>query len=296
MTSTELFDPEVRILLEEAVADPQSYLFRIPTERISVWMGGREEGVSSQSSGLTKRERHLVEVWREEAAELLLEACRRRLAAVPIEESYGYNLQTTSFFGFEERCKRLALNSFGESPPPALEGFASEAIPGSQLAAASLRVAPRDEARIYMAVLLRLEGALGTAKRTIHRTLDLTLTNAIRSYALTQLGQYLLESMESSKALECYELSAELDPDRVVPAINSFVTAIEVGIPEKIRDHAKRFSDHDVQQNEMDQLRRILSSAATNGIIRHDPTVRDTWMKIRDRLPRAASEVYDALS
>jgi hypothetical protein len=95
VTSTELFDPEVRILLGEAVADPQSYLFRIPTERISVWMGGREEGVSSQSSGLTKRERHLVEVWREEAAELLLEACRRRVLRLQLADQFLLRVRGT---------------------------------------------------------------------------------------------------------------------------------------------------------------------------------------------------------
>jgi len=122
------FDPELEGLLRELAADPRSQLLRSTRPRTAAGLLERAGAVSPSRAGLTAAERHLLEVHRDELADVLRRACLMRFYSDPARALYlnrSRDAQHAIAFDTPERWReraREALADARRSPRP-LEGL-----------------------------------------------------------------------------------------------------------------------------------------------------------------------------
>jgi len=88
MSESLTFDPELEGLLREIAADPRSRLLRIPRSPRPRDVLAIPEPVSRARAGLSLAERHLIEVHRDEAADVMRRACLVRFFIDPQRSIY----------------------------------------------------------------------------------------------------------------------------------------------------------------------------------------------------------------
>ncbi len=235
------FDPEVQALLDEMVTDPNSTLLKIPEAPLSKWLAKREPPVSTGEAFLTRVERYLLQEYREEAALLLAQACQSALLSKPLEETRihrhitgGFALEPVDRGELQEKAFRLASFPAASSFRAPLEMLGLESTP-SQLAAASLRIAPRDETRIWMAIALNQEGQHQSAMRVLLDVLSHHPSRMNELYARGDCGSFQLGLGEYEKALDWYRTATRMAEAGPSEHMSWMVSAVFVGLPDEAR-------------------------------------------------------------
>ncbi len=227
-----IFDPEIQALLEEIVADPNSTLLRVPQARLSRWLTKREPAVSAGESLLTRAERHLVQEYRENVATMLQRGCTRMLLEevswqtmlhrtmrgfeqpeLPLEETWNtevrHHVRSARKHEHMQVASSLLERSIEVDQKPA----------PSQLAAASLRLVPRDETRIWLSLALGLEGQARSALRTVESVLNHRPSRENASIALEQKACLQFEKGDSAVARELYREAFFAEENRPNPGL-----------------------------------------------------------------------------
>lgn len=236
MSDSPLFSPELEGLLREAAADPRSVLLRVPRESSLPRLLERQEPTSALSANLRPVERHLLEVYRDELGEALLDACRVRLYSDTSLDLNVHRVRTTTVDWTVESAEQWA-----ERTQPTLEVLGHEASqlqgldllaacmePGriaqvsiTQLARAALRLRSSPRARAWIVFDLRLQERYSDAIRMSGQELS--------GHPPPGLSASLLEYRASAEAsLGHFDRAAHdawqshlLDPEHVSALVNA---------------------------------------------------------------------------
>jgi hypothetical protein len=169
-----VLDPEFEEVLREVASDPDSTLLRVPRPQVVRGLFERDEAVSVGVTCLSRAERHLIQVRRNELAWLLGEAAFYKLVEGPVSKEfvsrYGPREEDRSPIQPAALQKRLLYAQAASSErDPSLMAVqlllecVRQPLGGephvSQLAAASHRLQPTNRARLQIAVDMCIRNA-----------------------------------------------------------------------------------------------------------------------------------------
>ena len=229
--------PELEELVRELARDPRSSLLRV--QRPPLVRGVLERG-SQPTTGLSAAEKELAGVHRTELAALLREACVMRLVEPPEadcvvgrEVDVSRRVEVPRVADWRGRA-RHALDALDEGLPGAdlidlCVKENGERPSAAQLAAASLRLAPHDSARIYVGVDLVMRDEPRTAIRVLENVLAGAPSPLHASNAWENIGWALLETDRPAEALDAYRRAACAGAPRSTPLMNAFHVAVLLG-------------------------------------------------------------------
>ncbi|HEX6885333.1 MAG TPA: hypothetical protein VF530_18305 [Planctomycetota bacterium] len=153
-------DPEIRGLLEEIASDPRSALRLAPRHALRGWFE-RPEPARTRDLVTTSAERHLIEAYREEVAELLCEGARLAFCKAPMwmhpaVDSDGQVVDVTASEPTWRKhaacvCRSSSAEPTGKDLLIACLG-AIDPRSGFAMARASLALIPRDRTRYFLAL------------------------------------------------------------------------------------------------------------------------------------------------
>ena len=237
-------DPEFEAILAKVAADPDSALLRVPRPQRIVSLFEREPARETESR-FSVAERHLLHAYRSEVAGLLRDVCRMKLIEEPRSREHvspykpeqGRNdcRDIQDLAARVHRGRKASENTLELEPAWALVekcvgGVSTDEPTVSQLAQASLRLEPCDEARIFAAVDLMIRNAPRTAVQILRRVISEYPTADIQLHAWNNLGAAHSFAGELAKAHECYLLACSIQEERVEPWMNRLVFGIQLGL------------------------------------------------------------------
>lgn len=256
MTSDSLgLDPEVSELLLDIARDKDSSLLRVPGSKLKKYTA---TGGQAGSTSLSSAERHLMQTHRVEVALALRRLCRARLWEHPEARLHVMRPVTrTTFFEVPAQSTSVANGLRALAPIQTLDEASGVAelleaciqptgTPGpstTQLAAASLRLEPTDQARIYCAIESKYEMDPDNALRILRTVLGSRPSRELEAYALTNLGSIETARSNWRVAFEAYHRSTALVDDRPAPLMSGMVASAFAGDTGRGRALAKRIDE-----------------------------------------------------
>jgi hypothetical protein len=232
------FDPEVVELLREIVADPDSTITRVPTERLQRWIPGPSDTLSPHGSYLTRAEKHLVQAYREQAAWILLHVCieglQRRSPLVVTPATYVGNSRDAAHRLVAS--KELAPREAG----PLGDVANGQRIDPRQAAAAALRFSPGDSARVCLAVALFQDGNSHSANRVLESVLLNHPSAVFAALAWENRGAIYCTRGEYAKAFECSWRSSDVTEPNPRALVSCVAMAMQGGEQTAAHDAARR--------------------------------------------------------
>ncbi len=253
------FDPEVQALLEEIVADPSSTLLKVPEAPLSKWLIAREPPVSPREPVLTRAERYLVQAHREYIARLLLERSVMELTRGSISETRVHRCLTAN-----ERLPLPTDDAWRLKAEKELDSHTTiqDAAIGhdllrrcvggdrnpqpSQLVAASLRLAPCDQTRVWLGVALHREGQNRSALRVLHDILGHRPSTLDEAWARADCGLVHFWQGEFASAADWYRSAAAVRTDKLRPvfAFGWMTSALQLGDASDVRTASIRIDEN----------------------------------------------------
>lgn len=218
--------PEIRGLLEELVADPRSSIRLVPRRPLRYWFDSDETIRPREISG-TKLERHLVEVHREELAQLLQAAAQISYWKAPVltyrpigADGQPYDPSDRESTWCAE-ARRFLGSGGAEGDSDSLLRAIGGIAPGdgAALAIASLSLVPSDRTRCYLALATPWEKPR-TSIRLFRQVLARTRHPDMRSRILASLGWRLCSLERLGEAREAYRAASEHSIPSAVCAFN----------------------------------------------------------------------------
>ncbi len=310
--TTPTFDPEVQALLEEIVADPGSILLRVSQARLSRWIDSREPSVSASEPLLTRAERHLLLEYRESVAQMLYTASLRRMFEAPSWKSMLHRRPTletkveiaTDEVWQEQVTRELRLSRPVTTGRIGLELLRRSASRGDEerpsaveLAAASLRLVPRDEARISLSLALGFEGQFNSAVRAAESVLTHQPSSQNASIAQEQVAFLLFEKGSIAAARELYGAASFLTDNRPAPAMAWFNLSLQENNETAALEAAHRLGeviaiDHPLIQEHID----IWEGRKRAGLFHPDARSIQLARRLEERLPSVAGRITHVFS
>jgi hypothetical protein len=231
---TEPYDPELEGLLREIAADPRSSLLRDPRARTPGALLERPTAVHPTATGLTTAERHLLEVHRDELADVLRRACLMRFFADPDRAIYlnrsrsaGQELEIDTPEQWRERA-RAALADARRAPAP-LEGLdlleaclrpaPHEPVSITQLARASQRLQYTDVAEAYVGLDLVISNDREVGERVLTGLVDSSCSVEVRACSLENIALAHGLGGDDFGAVQFYKSSVQVDASRPAPQL-----------------------------------------------------------------------------
>jgi len=233
-------DPEVRAVLEEVAADPRSHLLRVPRLRVPL---EHEPPVSPGEAGLTAAERHLLQAHRAEVARLLLLAVVRAVYDHPSAASQLHRCVTVDReleLPDPDEWRQTCCYQLEASPPEvrAAEGYSLlercarkdvRDVPAPiALALASMRLVPRVETQIYLALALHQAKQTRSGLNVLQNVIARRPSQLNSSYAWESIGFFEWELGRQGAALSAYREASSSQELRNMPVMSWMV---EPGIP-----------------------------------------------------------------
>lgn len=300
-------DPEVEEILLRIGADPGSALLRVPRPRDIRGLLERRQGVSAGAEMLTVAERHLLQVHRNEVARLLVEASRMKLIDGPGRRVLVSPFQTASREHFrwnptdlarhmdEIRSNRAIQDKTGH-PWILLERCVRDPFGDSptvtQLAEASLRLQPSDEARIQAGLDLIHLGAPEASIRILNDVLQAPASETIRSSAENNLGVAYSFLGEMQKAHQHHVAACDVGEDSLEPWMNRLVFAIQLGLVDDARIAAESIDSLALESHPaIDMSAKNLEAERLAGVWSPTSQSHASIRKLESRLGPAACKI-----
>jgi len=306
-----LFDPELEGLLRELAADPRSRLLRLPRPRTLPELLARPDLVRPAHTGLTLAERHLLQVHRDELADVLRRACLMRFFSDPARAIYlnrSIDAHTRIEVDTPEQWRARArdvLADLRRSPGP-LEGIdlveaclrpdAERTISITQLARASMILQPTDTAQAYVGLDLVMSDRSTEGIQTMEEVLSLKPQGVVRACILENIGLALGQSNDLAGACDRYKEASRLCPERPSPAVGWLMTALQSGLREQSIEAAAQLdqTESHAQAGAMDLISNYASQKAANAV-EVSPQCDLLARSLEDRFRRLSREVVRVL-
>lgn len=300
-------DPEIQELLEEVARDPRSHLLRVP--RINVPLAF-EPAASPGAAFLTTVERRLLEVHRSEAARLLLEMVQRRVFEDPRSAS-RFHRSITVDRQWELTDPKLWLRRGQEqlriSPAELREDAAyvlldecvraprDPAPSAVELAVASLRLVPRAETRIWLALALHQAEQTGSALSILHTSAAQHSSQLTHSIAWESIGYCQWELGRVDASLPAYRTASSSLESRSAPVMSWLLVALHAEQRASALEAAQRLGDLVPEHHpSVDELIRVNRARARDGSWSASASSVRLARSIEDHVPAAAKRVIHA--
>jgi len=218
MRETPDIDPELYGLLEEITSNPRSAIRVIPRKAFSPWLEGSDV-IQSGDIARHSAARHLVAAYREELAQLLLDAAKIAYWQAPLM-SHAPIGQPTLQIATESWSRRTRIAIATESIEAAQSLLAHHLTAirpesGSALARASLSLVPSDTARAYLGYCLKTSHPLA-ALRSFAFLAERARSVDMQARALRALGAVQCILGRFREALNSYQRSLQRQPGNCV--------------------------------------------------------------------------------
>lgn len=300
-------DPALVEIFEELASDPRSSLLRVPIRRAGVAINSEE--ATPRAANLIAAERELLEVFRHEVRDLLLEACRRELyslkgAHLSRWRSFGARVQVASEKDWLGRVGRTLDDVPEEIEARGALNLLSACVvnPGdkspkvSQFAGAAQRVLFDDRARIYVALELISEESPRAAMSLLNGVLDDKPGRGVSSYCWQNLGVSQHRLGDLCAALKSYERASSMGEARPGPLLSAFSVALAIEDVARAEHYSRELEDqmgvdHPGLDEELQLLRQVTTSEAASLKI----TRKNTFTRIEDRLGVVGQRIGNAL-
>jgi hypothetical protein len=244
MTESLAFDPELEGLLREIAADPGSRLLRMPRPTRPRGLLAIPEPVTRARAGLSVAERHLIEVHRDELADLLRRACLIRFFSDPQRKMYLNRSKTANEVmrlespeGWRTVARPVLSNARASYPTlSGLDLIEACLRPGfgygitiTELARTSQVLQPTSIAEDYVGLDQVLSGHRGIGERILWQLIATAPPSYILSCAFETLGLSAGIDLNEVIALKHYRKAAVVSPERTNPLMSwlYFATRLE---------------------------------------------------------------------
>lgn len=250
-------DPEFEEILRKVASDPGSALLRVPRPQRIRGLFERVQPASALSTSWTKSERHLLQVYRAELADLLRQACRVKLLD-PSRSRWRNNHPRGTPDQRRVRASELArgVARSGVEPLESEEIRSARALleecvadfeglePSvADLAEASLRLEPRDEARVLAALDYSQREMPRAAIQILERVIADLPRPEILMCAWNNLGTAWSLLGETGKAFHSHAEACSIVVDRAELWMNRLLLGIQLGLVEDVRRSARTLDD-----------------------------------------------------
>lgn len=245
-------ESELEAVLQEIAENPDARMLRGVAEAL---MGpGQEEPVRVSAPGLERAERHLLDMFREELGELLRQRCLIEFFAQPGADerwhrhvSIDRQLEVPEIRPWEARAGQAREIGLAKREDELVVlDLLDQCVTGptgarsiTELARASLRIAPRDSARVYVALDLQASGRYAESRRQLEAVLSDARSSLIRSYAWEALGVAASVGLDLEETRRCYTESSKADEQRTMPMFNLLLTVCLQGRTSDIQRYGK---------------------------------------------------------
>ena len=220
------FEPEVEQILREVASNPNSYLLREPQRKGAIAPLDLEEGVSLRTAGLTIPEKHLLQVWREEAAELLRQGFNASLergqsfrTVVVHLDLRSRRVESPSAEFIRRRAASLSRTAQVGGKPSLAEALVALRVGQSideglqrRLIRLSYRIRPTDASRVCLAQFEAEQGRWQRSLNLYRWILSRSSSTDARAYALSNIASIYIELQDPQKRLEAAQLCVQLAP------------------------------------------------------------------------------------
>jgi len=272
-----IYEPEVEELLRELAVDPTSTLLRVPRKGVVPTLFDKNAMVSPRAAGLSSAERHLLQVYREEVALLLREAYYLYLQqGEPFGPALAWDVIKDRRFRpptieeWQHKVERALVRPLeGDGAPEAHDVLAlcvresPVAMPSPvQLAVASLRLVPTNQARIYVACDLQQTGRAEAGLRGFGDVLSRCSSSFHRSYCLQNMALAYEDKGDLDLASQLLAEASSMDESRSDPLMNWLFMSIQRMDMRSALDAARRI-DHSLTPSHaalVDFVRLMLES------------------------------------
>jgi Tfp pilus assembly protein PilF len=300
-------DPEVQVLLEEVARDPRSHLLRVPRAVVPLEF---EQPVSTRAAFLSSAEKRLLEVHRAEVAELLREAAVLALFAHPSASATLHHSLTV------DRELRLAdpvqwhqrgREQLWVSPDEirredaytllaaCVNATSQSTASATRLATASLRLVPRNETRVLLALAFHQTEQIASALHILRAVVTTPASQLTTSCVWENIGLCEWDFGRPEASHSAYRKAASTLEQRSMPIINWFVLALHLQDRSSALEAAKLLgelvSENHPSVNEFVHINR--ERARTGSWMPSDGSKRLS-ASIESHLPSAARRVVHA--
>lgn len=230
------FEPEVLALLEEIARSPEGSLIRIPRERLA-YHGDPREMLTPHGSFLSRAERHLVTAYREEAAQVLLEACILQLS----REAQIYSTLKADERELRTRARPLSGRLASERDLPKSLWFLGNGdhVSYTDLATASVRLVPTDLGFSALANCYQKERLFRSSLRVLARFHDAGVSNFRRAQGFANMAKAYSLQGNYMRAFELGLQALRLDEGHSRFAIWCMTDALQAGNEGALLESAK---------------------------------------------------------
>lgn len=306
-------DPELEMILREVAADPDSPLLRVTRPQRIRGLFERGGAVSERSTLLTKAERQLVRVYRAEVAWLLRQAALVKLLEGTPGRLYAdrYNYRgggeypllrpneirdrareipgvgskmddSSSVLMLVERCAAYPLE---QRPTPA------------DLAAASLRLHPTDEARVLAAMDFSHKDSLRTAIGLLGNVLEADPLPGVATSAWSYIGLAYSRLRDYDRSHRAYMMQSGVDPDGIPGWMYRLSMSLQAGDASDAV-HSAAHIDELAAHGGMHVNRFVRALAERRRAGEWTPSVDALRLSplIRDRIGQVGGRIADALA
>jgi hypothetical protein len=311
MPESEYIDAELESLLREAAADPRSRLLRVERTVDLRGLFERSPVVTVAAAGLTKPERHLIEAHRRELAFTLRVACFNRFLGDPkLHQWVGRfhtvdrRLEPTDMMRWQELARsELAVPS---SDPAVCDGaevlercvatsvFHDADI--SQLAAASIRLEPTDQARLFVVFDLIMKDQAAVAMRILKDVLAGLPSDEHASRAWQLVALCFSRMNRFGQAAEAARNSEHLGDVRPGPFLNACYYALMGHDRRHVLEVSSRLPDVMPREHRsITEFVQRLASKRQAGVCVVDARTREFITTVVDELGTTARKIADVL-
>lgn len=249
MTSADFFDPEIRALLSESMHDPESCLGKVPTEKLSSWLPGSRESLSAMDSRLTTSETYLLEIHREELAELAYWETFRLLA---LDGENNRLFANGSALSQDEWHSRKGSLEGGEGFSTELSKINSwrrqEPVPLRRLATLALQLASRPVGHGYLSLAVEQDGDYSLADNILRRALSKRNPAHIQGELLNLRCRFAFRDGEYSEALGLSMESIELGAAGISPSINLLINSMIMGDAKNLQIASEMMCEFEIKE------------------------------------------------
>ena len=240
---SEYFNPELEAILQEIARDPRAKMLQVPSSGALVYATKQPQiGVAAPS--LTSAEVELLNVHREELAERLKERCLieffrqpgaekrlhksvevgRRLEVRDVNE---WQRDTEGVLGYQAEDERSKLAS--DVLQQCIQDDRDRPVSITQIATAMMRVAPLEQARVYIALDLLEKGREADACSLYREVLADKPSSLIESYAYEGLANALWNRGVHEDAIKASQSAAAASRTRAIPVISGLSYSLQLG-------------------------------------------------------------------
>lgn len=246
-----VLDPEIAALVREVVQDPDSTLLRMTPAQRRAAIYEHDPRPGAISAQLSANERLLYAAYREDVAGFLLNAAARSIVDDPVWSNVIFFHTAPDEVWIPPATGELLVDrirlldeslSRGESEERicflrrSLQPARADAPSTTELAGASLRLAPSQEARIYLGLGQVQERRNLEAKHCFARVTRESVSEIISAYAWTDLGHCAFQLGDTLGARDAHRRAIEHDPSSSLSHFCLlYLALLQEDLPEVIR-------------------------------------------------------------